>query len=145
MNLALSGGVSLNVPLDEEGDLIEMQDLLVDEHADPKSRVAESGESGTRRKVLGLALKILNHRERRILEARRLVDPPLTLEELAAKFSISRERSGKSNIAPSKRSRTPVIRRAAFVRTARKIMSGLVYVPGSVWSGQEAVKPAKAA
>jgi 4-oxalomesaconate tautomerase len=40
---------------------------------------------------------------------------------------------------------TPVIRRAAFVRTARKIMSGLVYVPGSVWSGQETAKPAKAA
>jgi 2-methylaconitate cis-trans-isomerase PrpF len=40
---------------------------------------------------------------------------------------------------------TPVIRRAAFVRTARKIMSGMVYVPGSVWSGQDAVKPAKAA
>ena len=32
----------------------------------------------------------------------------------------------------------PVIRRAAFVRTARKIMAGDVYVPGSVWSGREA-------
>ena len=39
----------------------------------------------------------------------------------------------------------PVIRRAAFVRTARKIMSGLVYVPGQVWSGHEAMRPAKAA
>jgi 2-methylaconitate cis-trans-isomerase PrpF len=39
----------------------------------------------------------------------------------------------------------PVIRRAAFVRTARKIMAGEVYVPGSVWSGRETVKPAKAA
>ena len=38
-----------------------------------------------------------------------------------------------------------VIRRAAFVRTARKIMEGSVYVPGSVWSGHEAVRPAKAA
>jgi 2-methylaconitate cis-trans-isomerase PrpF len=39
----------------------------------------------------------------------------------------------------------PVIRRAAFVRTARKIMAGDVYVPGSVWSGREAVRPARAA
>ena len=39
----------------------------------------------------------------------------------------------------------PVIKRAAFVRTARKIMEGLVYVPGAVWSGHEAVRPAKAA
>ena len=39
----------------------------------------------------------------------------------------------------------PVIRRAAFVRTARKIMEGSVYVPGSVWSGHETVRPAKAA
>jgi 2-methylaconitate cis-trans-isomerase PrpF len=39
----------------------------------------------------------------------------------------------------------PVIRRAAFVRTARKIMSGVVYVPGQVWSGHEAMRPAKAA
>ncbi len=39
----------------------------------------------------------------------------------------------------------PVIRRAAFVRTARKIMEGSVYVPGSVWMGHETVRPAKAA
>ena len=39
----------------------------------------------------------------------------------------------------------PVIKRAAFVRTARKIMEGSVYVPGAVWGGREAVRPAKAA
>ena len=39
----------------------------------------------------------------------------------------------------------PIIRRAAFVRTARKIMSGQVYVPSQVWSGHQAVRPAKAA
>jgi 2-methylaconitate cis-trans-isomerase PrpF len=39
----------------------------------------------------------------------------------------------------------PVIKRAAFVRTARKIMDGVVYVPGAVWSGHERVRPAKAA
>ena len=39
----------------------------------------------------------------------------------------------------------PVVRRAAFVRTARKIMAGEVYVPGAVWSGREAMRRAKAA
>jgi 4-oxalomesaconate tautomerase len=39
----------------------------------------------------------------------------------------------------------PVVRRAAFVRTARKIMSGLVYVPGLVWSGHGALRQPKAA
>jgi 4-oxalomesaconate tautomerase len=39
----------------------------------------------------------------------------------------------------------PVIKRAAFVRTARKLMSGLVYVPGRVWAGREQVGTAQAA
>ena len=38
------------------------------------------------------ALKGLNERERRIFEARRLADEPLTLEELSAEFGVSRER-----------------------------------------------------
>ena len=35
---------------------------------------------------------MLNERERRIFEARRLADDPITLEELAAEFGVSRER-----------------------------------------------------
>ena len=35
---------------------------------------------------------MLNERERRIFEARRLVDEPITLEELADEFGVSRER-----------------------------------------------------
>ena len=38
------------------------------------------------------ALSVLNDRERRIFEARRLVDEPVTLEDLAAEFGVSRER-----------------------------------------------------
>ena len=34
----------------------------------------------------------LNPREVRIIEARRLSEPPLTLEELATEFLVSRER-----------------------------------------------------
>ena len=39
-----------------------------------------------------MALTVLDDRERHILEARRLIDPPLTLDELAIEFRISRER-----------------------------------------------------
>jgi RNA polymerase sigma-32 factor len=35
---------------------------------------------------------VLNPRERRIFEARRLADEPVTLEDLAAEFNVSRER-----------------------------------------------------
>jgi orotate phosphoribosyltransferase-like protein len=35
---------------------------------------------------------VLNDRERRIFEARRLADEPMTLEELADEFGVSRER-----------------------------------------------------
>jgi RNA polymerase sigma-32 factor len=45
-----------------------------------------------RRAALGHALTVLNDRERRIFEARRLSDDPVTLEELAAEFGVSRER-----------------------------------------------------
>ena len=35
---------------------------------------------------------MLNERERRIFEARRLADEPLTLEQLSEEFGVSRER-----------------------------------------------------
>ena len=38
------------------------------------------------------ALSVLNERERRIFEARRLAEDPITLEELADEFGVSRER-----------------------------------------------------
>ena len=38
------------------------------------------------------ALGVLDNRERRIFEARRLADDPLTLEQLSEEFDVSRER-----------------------------------------------------
>ena len=92
MNSRLGGDVSLNSPIREEGDSGEWQDWLVDESASQESRLAESEEADNRRKALGEALTVLNERERRIFEARRLVDEPITLEELADEFGVSRER-----------------------------------------------------
>ena len=92
MNRRLSGDVSLNAPLRDGDDSVEWQDRLVEEGFDPESHLAETEEYEARRTALGLALKVLDDRERHIFEARRLVDPPLTLERLAMKFRISRER-----------------------------------------------------
>src|SRR5215831_16802135 len=92
MNRRLGGDASLNTPIREDGDAGEWQDWLVDEGASQESRLAESEESDNRRKALGEALTVLNDRERRIFEARRLADEPITLEELADEFGVSRER-----------------------------------------------------
>jgi RNA polymerase sigma-32 factor len=93
MNRRLGGDVSLNAPIREEGDSGEWQDWLVDESSiSQESRLAEREEADNRRKALGEALTVLNDRERRIFEARRLADEPITLEELADEFDVSRER-----------------------------------------------------
>ena len=92
MNRRLGGDVSLNAPIREDGDSGEWQDWLVDDVSDQETRLAESEESDNRRKALGDALSVLNDRERRIFEARRLADDPITLEDLAAEFGVSRER-----------------------------------------------------
>jgi RNA polymerase sigma-32 factor len=92
MNRRLGGDVSLNSPIREEGDSGEWQDWLVENSISQETRLAESEEADNRRKALGEALTVLNERERRIFEARRLADEPITLEELADEFGVSRER-----------------------------------------------------
>src|SRR5256885_7046569 len=92
MNRRLGGDVSLNAPIRNDGDTGEWQDWLVDESSSQEARLVASEESDNRRKALGEALTVLNERERRIFEARRLVDEPITLEELADEFGVSRER-----------------------------------------------------
>ena len=92
MNRRLGGDVSLNAPIRDDGDSGEWQDWLVDEASDQESRLAESEQLENRKKALGEALAVLAKRERRILEARRLADDPITLEDLAAEFGVSRER-----------------------------------------------------
>ena len=83
---------SLNAPIRDDGDAGEWQDWLADDSTDQETRLAESEESDNRRQALSDALTVLNDRERRIFEARRLADEPMTLEDLAAEFGVSRER-----------------------------------------------------
>ena len=61
------------------------------QHHAQAALVAQEQQS-SRTAALGRALIDLGTRERRILEARRLSDEPLTLEALADEFGVSRER-----------------------------------------------------
>src|ERR1041384_1251628 len=100
MNRRLGGDASLNAPIREEGDSGEWQDWLVDEGPNQERLLAESEESDNRHKALIGALDVLNERERRIFEARRLADDPITLEDLASEFGVSRERVRQIEVRP---------------------------------------------
>jgi RNA polymerase sigma-32 factor len=91
MNRRLGGDASLNAPLREEGEG-EWQDWLVDNSASQEEVLAEHEEGQNRLTALRSALSVLNARERRIFEARRLSDDPMTLEDLSTEFGVSRER-----------------------------------------------------
>jgi RNA polymerase sigma-32 factor len=100
MNRRLGGDASLNAPIRDDGDSGEWQDWLVDNAPNQERVLAESEESDNRHKALIEALGVLNERERRIFEARRLADDPITLEELASEFGVSRERVRQIEVRP---------------------------------------------
>ena len=58
----------------------------------PVSEARAGQELGQRKHMLAQALKALSDRERHIIVERRLVDEPKTLEDLSARYGISRER-----------------------------------------------------
>jgi RNA polymerase sigma-32 factor len=118
MNRRLGGDASLNAPIREEGDSGEWQDWLVDESADQETNLVESEEFANRRRVLGSALSMLNGRERRIFEARRLADDPVTLEELAVEFGVSRERVRQIEVRAFEKVQKAVKNRVAAIETS---------------------------
>ena len=92
MNRRLGGDASLNAAIREDGESSEWQDWLVDESPDQETTLAASEEFDNRRKTLSDALTVLNERERRIFETRRLAEEQITLAELAEEFGLCRER-----------------------------------------------------
>ena len=92
MNRRLGGDASLNAAIREDGNSGEWQDRLVDESPDQETTLAASEEFDNRRKTLSDVLTVLNKRERRIFETRRLAEEQITLVELAEEFGVSRER-----------------------------------------------------
>ncbi|PPC86010.1 MAG: RNA polymerase sigma factor RpoH [Hyphomicrobium sp.] len=92
MNRRLGGDASLNAPLRADSESGEWQDWLVDDTPTQEDRLVESEEIKQRRSYLTSAMAVLNDRERRVFEARRLSEDPATLEDLSTEFGVSRER-----------------------------------------------------
>ncbi|CCB66213.1 MULTISPECIES: RNA polymerase sigma factor RpoH [unclassified Hyphomicrobium] len=92
MNRRLGGDASLNAPIRAEAESGEWQDWLVDDTPTQEDRLVEDEELQRRKSYLSSAMSVLNDRERRVFEARRLAEEPATLEELSEEFGVSRER-----------------------------------------------------
>jgi len=92
MNQRLTGDASLNAPMRSVEGASQWQDWLVDEEPDQETALGDAQEYDERMSLLNNAMSVLNEREREIFKARRLREPALTLEQLAQKFEVSRER-----------------------------------------------------
>jgi RNA polymerase sigma-32 factor len=117
MNRRLGGDASLNAPIREDGNSGEWEDRLVDEQADQETTLAASEEFENRREALTAALSALNDRERRIFEARRLAEEPITLNELADEFGVSRERVRQISACAFEKVQKAVKHRVAVMET----------------------------
>ena len=94
MNQRMSGGdKSLNTPMTNDIDGGgEWQDWIEDSRENQEISFAEREEFEAQYSVMKNAIESLNPREQRIIQARRLTEPPITLEELSDEFEVSRER-----------------------------------------------------
>ena len=117
MNRRLGGDASLNDPIREDRDSGEWQDWLVDESPDQETTLVASDEFNNHRKILSDALGVLNERERRIFEGRRLAEDPITLAELADEFGVSRERVRQIEVRVFEKVQKAVKDRIATIET----------------------------
>ena len=125
MNRRMSGDASLNAPLREEGEG-EWQDWLVDDSASQERVLADREEKDNRLGALHGALTVLNERERRIFEARRLSDDPITLEDLSDEFDISRERVRQIEVRAFEKVQAAVKSGMAAIESAHHSRPGLI-------------------
>ena len=126
MNRRLGGDASLNAPLRDEGEGGgEWQDWLVDQSESQEQLLVEEEEGQNRLTALRNALSVLNPRERRIFEARRLSDDPITLEELSTEFGVSRERVRQIEVR-------------AFEKVQEAVKKNLTQIESSSSEGAEA-------
>jgi RNA polymerase sigma-32 factor len=117
MNRRLGGDASLNAPLREEGEG-EWQDWLVDSGQSQEQILVEEEEGQNRLTALRNALSVLNPRERRIFEARRLSDDPITLEDLSTEFGVSRERVRQIEVRAFEKIQEAVKKNLAQIETS---------------------------
>lgn len=92
MNQRLSGtDSSLNMTFGDEGDS-SWQDALIDDSPNQEMTLSEQQLLHERRLLLEQAIHVLTERELHILQQRRLLERPRTLEDLAESFGLTRER-----------------------------------------------------
>ena len=157
MNRRLGGDMSLNAPIRNDGDAGEWQDWLVDDRENQETILAEHEELDNRRQALTDALSVLNERERRIFEARRLAEDPVTLEELAEEFGVSRERVRQIEVRAFEKVQKAVKKRVAAMEqpnaqpaapshwrrtkapASRRTASRLLLPPGRECVGEHAI------
>jgi len=113
MNRRLGGDAAIR----EDGASDEWQDWLVDESPDQETTLAASEEFDNRRETLSGALTVLNKRERRIFETRRLAEEQITLVELAEEFGLSRERVRQIEVSAFAKVQNAVNQRLAAMAT----------------------------
>ncbi len=82
---------SLNDPIKSD-EKSEWQDWVVDENLDQELYISQKQELDEKKSLLKDAIKILDERERNIIQDRKLSEDPKTLDELSKKYKISRER-----------------------------------------------------
>jgi RNA polymerase sigma-32 factor len=121
MNCWLSGDASLNATIRDDSESGEWQDWLVDEGASQETTLAARDEFDYRRKALASALSVLNDRERRIFEARRLAEDPITFADLASEFGVSRERVRQINVSSFEKVQKAMKKRVAAMGTPAPI------------------------
>jgi RNA polymerase sigma-32 factor len=89
----------------------------VDESPDQETTLAACEEFDNRRKTLSDALTVLNERERRIFETRRLAEERVALVELAGEFGVSRERVRQIEVSAFEKVQNAVRHRVAAMAT----------------------------
>jgi RNA polymerase sigma-32 factor len=121
MNRRLGGDASLNVAIRADDDSGEWQDWLVDESPSQETTLAASEEFDNRRKALADALGVLDGRDRRIFERRRLAGEQITLAELANELGVSRERVRQLEVRAFEKVQKAVKKRVAAIETSASL------------------------
>ena len=129
MNWRLRGDKSINTPLRDDDEAGEWQDYLVDQSPSPEAIVVAQDEKDHQHKALIAAIDVLNDRERRIFEARHLADEPLTLEQLAEQYNVSRERVRQIEVRAFEK-----VRKAAKNIVAKSIVAKAPAALQASWS-----------
>ena len=91
MEQRMRGEQSLDAEI-VDGEGLTLLDNLADERQNQEEQLAEFEEQAILRKEIASALSTLNEKERYIVEQRVIAEAPLTLQDIADHFGISRER-----------------------------------------------------